>query len=76
MALMEALQGRMAGFAIPKYILDTPYGKVPLHRSYVLGRSGDHVVMRTYSGRLWSEPNPWDPEDDPAIRLPERESSD
>ncbi|MDZ4701743.1 MAG: KamA family radical SAM protein, partial [Rhodothermales bacterium] len=29
-ALMEALQGRITGFAIPKYILDTPYGKVPL----------------------------------------------
>ncbi len=71
MALMEALQGRITGFAIPKYILDTPFGKVPLTRSYVLGRSGDRVVMRTYSGQIWAEPNPWDPDEDPAIRLPE-----
>jgi len=70
-ALMEALQGRITGFAIPKYILDTPYGKVPLTRSYVLGRSGDRVVMRTYGGQIWAEPNPWDPDEDPAIRLPE-----
>jgi lysine 2,3-aminomutase len=71
MALMEALQGRLTGFAIPKYILDTPYGKVPLNRSYVLGRSGDRVVMRTYSGQIWAEPNPWDTDEVPAIRLPE-----
>ncbi|MEZ4702405.1 MAG: KamA family radical SAM protein [Rhodothermales bacterium] len=71
MALMEALQGHITGFAIPKLILDTPFGKVPLNRSYVLGRSGDHVVMRTYSGRLWAEPNPWEPEEDGALRLPE-----
>ncbi len=29
-ALFRALRGRTSGFAIPQYVLDTPYGKVPL----------------------------------------------
>lgn len=58
MALTEAQRGRTSGFAIPTYVLDTPFGKVPLNRSYVEGRAGDHVVMRTYDGTRWAEPNP------------------
>ena len=60
MALMQALRGHTSGFAVPAYVLDTPDGKVPLTRDYVLGRAGDHVVMRTTRGTLWAEPNPLD----------------
>jgi lysine 2,3-aminomutase len=75
MALMQALRGRTTGFAIPTYVLDTPHGKVPLDGSYVLGRAGDHVVMRTWDGTLWAEPNPLPPgyappEGTPAVTLP------
>lgn len=70
LALMEALQGRTTGFAIPKYVLDTPFGKVPLTGSYVLGRAGDHVVMRTPRGALWAEPNPLLPGERPGYVLP------
>jgi lysine 2,3-aminomutase len=57
MEIMRELQGRTSGFAIPKYILDTPFGKVPLNGSYVRGRAGDYVVMETPRGNLWAEPN-------------------
>jgi len=57
-ALFRALRGRTSGFAIPLYVLDTPYGKVPLHYPYVRGREGDCVVVETYGGRLWRELNP------------------
>jgi lysine 2,3-aminomutase len=75
MALMKALQGRTTGFAIPTYVLDTPFGKVPLNGSYVRGRAGDHVVMETYDGTLWAEPNPIPPDEAgtrplPTINLP------
>ncbi|MFT5141851.1 MAG: lysine 2,3-aminomutase [Rhodothermales bacterium] len=70
MQLMERLQGTMTGFGIPAYVLDTPYGKVPLTRSWVLGRCGDHVVMRTTRGTVWAEPNPRPP-GDPSEPLPE-----
>ena len=70
MAIMEDIQGRTTGFAIPRYILDTPYGKVPLNRSYVMGRAGSHVIMKTYSGELWAEPNPIPPDAKLAWKLP------
>ena len=71
MGLMRALQGRTTGFALPRYVLDTPFGKVPLDRSYVRGRCGPYVILETYDGRLWAEPNPLPPGDPPAFRLPE-----
>ena len=64
------LRGHTTGFAVPAYVLDTPDGKVPLTRDYVLGRAGDHVVMETTRGTLWAEPNPLPPGYD-GPRLPE-----
>lgn len=45
-------------FRITTYVLDTPYGKVPLAPQYLVGRAGDEVVVRTWDGHLWREPNP------------------
>ena len=56
--LFRALRGRTSGFAIPMYVLDTPHGKVPLLHPYLRGRDGEDVVVETYEGRLWREPNP------------------
>ena len=56
--IFHALRGRTSGFAIPQYELDTPYGKVPLSYPYLRGREGDEVVVESYDGRLWREPNP------------------
>lgn len=72
MALMRRLRGHTSGFAVPTYVLDTPFGKVPLTGDYVLGRAGDHVVMETPRGDLWAEPNPLGGET-PALTLPEIE---
>ena len=57
-AIFRAMRGRTSGFAIPQYVLDTPYGKVPLTYPYLRGREGDDVVVESYDGRLWREPNP------------------
>ena len=71
MHLMKSLRGHTSGFAVPAYVLDTPDGKVPLTRDYVLGRSADRVVMETTRGTVWAEPNPV-PEGYPMpFRLPE-----
>jgi len=56
--LMRSLRGRTSGFAIPQYVLDTPYGKVPLNYQYVKGRKGNDIVLETFSGKIWCEPNP------------------
>ena len=69
MHIMRQLRGRTSGFAIPDYVLDTPHGKVPLNRSYVKGRAGDHVLMESYDGTLWAEPNPIPEGADLPVRL-------
>jgi lysine 2,3-aminomutase len=56
--IFRQLRGRTSGFAIPQYVLDTPYGKVPLQHPYVRGREGDDVVVESFDGRVWREPNP------------------
>ena len=56
--IFRALRGRTSGFAIPTYVLDTPYGKVPLGYPYLQGRDGDHVVVEAWDGRVWRELNP------------------
>lgn len=55
--LFRALRGRTSGFAIPLYVLDTPYGKVPLTHPYVRGRDGDHVEVESFDGKVWRELN-------------------
>ena len=56
--ILSKLQGYTSGLAVPKYILDTPYGKVPISQSYVVGREDEHMVLRTWDGNTWREPNP------------------
>jgi len=50
--LMEELQGRLTGIALPKLIVDTPggMGKVPLQPDYVVRRSGARTTLRTFRG--------------------------
>ena len=56
--IFRQLRGRTSGYAIPLYVLDTPHGKTPLTHGYLQGREGDHVVMETWDGAVWREPNP------------------
>jgi len=56
--LVRSLRGRTSGFAIPQYVLDTPYGKVPLNYQYIKGRKGKKVTLETFSGKIWHECNP------------------
>jgi lysine 2,3-aminomutase len=59
-ALMEALQGRLTGIALPKLICDTPggRGKVPLHPETVVARDIDpesgvaRTQLRTFRGEV------------------------
>ncbi len=56
--IIEQLQGYTSGLAVPKYVLDTPYGKIPLSPNYVVGREGDDFVLKSWDGKVWREPNP------------------
>ncbi len=50
--IMEELQGRLSGIALPKFIVDTPggFGKVPLLPNYVIARQGAVTRFRTPRG--------------------------
>jgi lysine 2,3-aminomutase len=50
--IMEQLQGRLSGIALPKLIVDTPggMGKVPVGPDYVVSRSAGRTVLRTHRG--------------------------
>jgi lysine 2,3-aminomutase len=52
LAIMEQLQGRLSGIALPKFIVDTPggFGKVPLLPNYVVASSGSVTRFRTPRG--------------------------
>ena len=52
-AIMDQLQGRLTGIALPKFICDTPggKGKVPLLPDYVVDRhTPGQTVLRTFRG--------------------------
>jgi lysine 2,3-aminomutase len=51
-AIMERLQGRLTGIALPKLICDTPggKGKVPLVPDYVVCRGEGTTTLRTFRG--------------------------
>lgn len=50
--LMEQLQGRLSGIALPKLIIDTPggFGKVPVGPNYILDQTGGVTRLRTPRG--------------------------
>lgn len=52
LAIIERLQGRLSGIALPKLICDTPggRGKVPLVPDYVVRREPGRTVLRTFRG--------------------------
>lgn len=59
--LMEQLQGRLSGIALPKLIMDTPggFGKIPFGPEYVLSRTEGRTRVRTPRG---GEVDYYDPE--------------
>jgi lysine 2,3-aminomutase len=52
--IMEALQGRLSGIALPKLIVDTPggKGKVPIGPNYVVNRAPGRTTLRTFRGEI------------------------
>ncbi|MCL2776840.1 MAG: KamA family radical SAM protein [Polyangiaceae bacterium] len=51
-AILEKLQGRLTGIALPKFICDTPggNGKVALLPNWVVSKSAGITVLRTFRG--------------------------
>ena len=60
--IVESMYGNISGDAIPRYIA-TAGGKIPLHRSNVVGRDGDQVILR----KPWSDEEVSYPDADPEV---------
>lgn len=56
--IIQGLRGYTSGLCIPTFVLDTPYGKVPINPTYSIGREGDYYILRTYNDIIWKEYNP------------------
>ncbi|MFP4029839.1 MAG: KamA family radical SAM protein, partial [Candidatus Brocadiia bacterium] len=56
--IIRQLQGFTSGLAVPKFVVDTPYGKIPVSPNYAIGREEDKFVMKSWNGKVWREPNP------------------
>lgn len=53
--IMENLRGYTSGLAIPQYIINAPggAGKTPLLPQYLLSMGKDHVIIRTWEGKVF-----------------------
>ena len=60
--LVESMYGNISGDAIPRYIA-TAGGKIPLHRSNVVSRNGNDVILR----KPWSDEEVSYPDADPEV---------
>jgi len=57
--IMEYLRGRLTGMGIPTFAVNAPngLGKIPLLPEYVVERTPQKVVLRTWEGELVEYPN-------------------
>jgi lysine 2,3-aminomutase len=68
--IIRNLRGFTTGFAVPRYVLDTPYGKVPMAPQYMVDRDDEAVYLENFEGKVWREPNPKDPDSPEAYWTP------
>ncbi len=60
LAIMKELRGKLSGYAIPTYIVDTPEGKIPVNYNYILGNDGSDLLLETPRGEIWREKGAWE----------------
>ena len=58
--LMRGLRGHTTGYAVPTFVIDAPGGggKIPLVPNQPLERSGDHILLENFEGRIFPYPDP------------------
>ena len=58
--IMHRLTGNISGYAVPKYVIDAPYGggKIPINYNYVISKDDKEVVMENYKGDIFKYPLP------------------
>jgi len=62
--IIQGLRGWTTGYAVPNFVIDAPGGggKIPLQPAYMLGRDGDDILLRSFTGSVHRYPDPIEPE--------------
>ncbi len=57
--IIRGLRGWTTGYAVPTYVIDAPGGggKIPLQPDVRLGREGDDLLLRSYTGTVHRYPD-------------------
>ncbi|MEI6765224.1 MAG: KamA family radical SAM protein [Bacteroidota bacterium] len=57
--IIRGLRGYTSGYAVPTYVIDAPGGggKIPLLPEYYVGRDGNDVLLRNYTGDIFRYPD-------------------
>jgi len=55
--IIRKLQGFTTGFAVPRYVVSTKIGKIPLDPSYIITKNKNEWTLRNYKGRVIKVPN-------------------
>ncbi len=57
--LMRGLRGHTTGYAVPTFVVDAPGGggKIPLVPNQRLERSGNHILLENFEGRIFPYPD-------------------
>ncbi len=53
--IMRQLRGKISGFAIPQFIVDTPSGKIPMSSSAFIKRDGNDALFENQMGEIFRE---------------------
>ena len=58
--IIQGLRGHTSGYAIPSFVIDAPGGggKIPLLPDPVVGRDGQDLLLRSYTGAVFRYPDP------------------
>lgn len=53
--ILKGMRGKISGFGIPHYIMDTPSGKIPLGYNHILEEDGMDLILEDLNGKVWRE---------------------
>ena len=57
--IIDGLRGHTTGYAVPSYVIDAPKGggKIQLLPQFIVGKSGDDILLRNYKGDIYKYPD-------------------
>ena len=58
--IIQDLTGNISGYAIPKFVIDSPGGggKIPINPEYIVSMDDKAIVMKNYLGKIYEYPQP------------------